>query len=280
MWETIQPYEPVIRLSDFLGVFAVMALWEVEAPRRRLAFSRFLRWSNNLGIVALNTIVLRLLFPLATVGMAVVAKQSGWGLLNIITLPDWLVVVLAVIALDFAIWLQHVLVHFVPVLWRLHRMHHAALDYDVTTGARFHPIEIAFSMGLRLMVVSSLGAPPLAVLIFEVVLNASAMFNHGNVKIPDVIDRALRLLIVTPDMHRVHHSADPIETNSNYGFCLAIWDRLFGTYRNQPKDGHEGMTIGIEQFREGQDLRLDRLLIQPFQGAASGAPYASDGPEG
>lgn len=277
MWDTVQSYEPTIRLTAFLGVFAVMALWEVAAPRRQLAFSRLLRWTNNIGIVALNTVVLRLVFPVAAIGVALAAEQSGWGLLNIVVLPEWVAVVLAVIALDFAIWLQHVLVHFVPVLWRLHRMHHADLDYDVTTGARFHPLEIIFSMGLKLMVVSSLGAPPLAVLIFEVVLNASAMFNHGNVKIPGVIDGALRLLIVTPDMHRIHHSADPVETNSNYGFCLSVWDRLFGTYRSQPKAGHEGMTIGIERFRKGQDLRLDQLLVQPFRGAASGAPYASDG---
>lgn len=276
MWDAVQAFEPVIRLSAFLGIFALMALWEVAAPRRALSFSRLLRWTNNLGIVVLNTVVLRLLFPTAAVGVALAAEHAGWGLFNIVALPYWVAMVLAVVLLDLAIYLQHVLVHFVPVLWRLHRMHHADLDYDVTTGARFHPLEIIFSMGLKLMVVSALGAPPLAVLIFEVLLNATAMFNHGNVKIPGAIDRGLRLFIVTPDMHRVHHSVNPVETNSNYGFSLSIWDRLFGTYRDQPEGGHEGMTLGFEQFREAKDLRLDKMLTQPFRGRASGAPYASD----
>lgn len=276
MWETIQSHEPAIRLSAFLGIFVIMALWEVAAPRRTLSFSRLRRWTNNLGIVALNTVVLRLLFPTAAVGMALAAQQAGWGLFNAISVPAWLAVVLCVILLDLAIYLQHVLVHFVPVLWRLHRMHHADLDYDVTTGARFHPIEIIVSMLLKLMVVSALGAPALAVLIFEVLLNATAMFNHGNVKIPVAFDRVLRLFIVTPDMHRVHHSVNPVETNSNYGFSLSLWDRLFGTYRDQPEGGHEGMTLGFEQFREPEDLRLDKMLTQPFRGTASGAPFAGD----
>ena len=267
MWAEIQEYEPIIRLSAFLGIFAVMALWEFAAPRRKRTFSRLTRWPNNLGIVAFNTVVLRVLFPTAAVGVALAAKANGWGLFNVFALPEWLAVVLAVIIMDFAIYLQHVLVHAVPALWRLHRMHHADLDYDVTTGARFHPIEIVISMGLKLMVVSALGAPALAVLIFEVVLNATAMFNHGNVRIPLGLDRVLRWILVTPDMHRVHHSVIPQETNSNFGFNLPWWDRLFGTYTAQPKDGHEGMTIGIEQFREGRDLRLDRMLIQPFLGA-------------
>lgn len=279
MWETVEAYEPMIRLSAFLGIFAIMALWEVAAPRRALSFSRLLRWTNNLGIVALNTVVARLVFPTAAVGIALAAESAGWGLFNVISMPVWLAVVLSVIILDLAIYLQHVLVHFVPILWRLHRMHHADLDYDVTTGARFHPIEIIISMGLKLMVVSAIGAPALAVLIFEVVLNGSAMFNHGNVKLPAGLDKALRLCIVTPDMHRVHHSVDPIETNSNYGFSLAIWDRLFGTYRDQPVGGHEGMTLGFEDFRDGKDLRLDQMLLQPFLGNASGAPFASDAPE-
>jgi sterol desaturase/sphingolipid hydroxylase (fatty acid hydroxylase superfamily) len=267
MWAEIQEYEPIIRLSAFLGIFTVMALWEIVTPRRKRAFSRLTRWPNNLGIVAFNTVVLRVLFPTAAIGVALAAEANGWGLFNAFALPEWLAVVLAVIIMDFAIYLQHVLVHAVPALWRLHRMHHADLDYDVTTGARFHPIEIVISMGLKLMVVSALGAPALAVLIFEVVLNATAMFNHGNVRIPLGLDRVLRWIVVTPDMHRVHHSVIPQETNSNFGFNLPWWDRLFGTYTAQPQGGHEGMTIGIEQFREGRDLRLDRMLIQPFLGA-------------
>ena len=266
MWDSIQAYEPVIRLSAFLGIFTIMALWEIAAPRRQRTFSRLTRWPNNLGIVVFNTVVLRVLFPTAAIGVALAAEANGWGLFNVFALPEWLAVALAVMIMDFAIYLQHVLVHAVPALWRLHRMHHADLDYDVTTGARFHPIEIVISMGLKLMVVSALGAPALAVLIFEVVLNATAMFNHGNVRIPAGLDHVLRWIVVTPDMHRVHHSVIPQETNSNFGFNLPWWDRLFGTYTAQPKGGHEGMTIGIEQFREGRDLRLDRMLIQPFLG--------------
>ena len=266
MWESVQANEPVIRLSAFISIFAIMTLWEAVAPRRIRAFSRLTRWPNNIGIVVFNTVVMRVLFPTAAVGMALAAEANGWGLFNTFAVPELLAVVLAVVIMDFAIYLQHVLVHAVPALWRLHRMHHADLDYDVTTGARFHPIEIVISMGLKLMVVSALGAPALAVLVFEVILNATAMFNHGNVRIPAGLDRILRLIVVTPDMHRVHHSVIPKETNSNFGFSLPWWDRLFGTYAAQPKDGHEGMTIGIEQFREGRDLRLDQMLVQPFLG--------------
>ena len=268
MWETIQAYEPVIRLSAFLGIFVVMALWETLAPRRKRLFSRLARWPHNIGIVVLNTVVLRLLFPTAAIGVALAAEANGWGLFNTFALPSLLVLVLSVVIMDFAIYLQHVLVHAVPALWRLHRMHHTDLDYDVTTGARFHPVEIVISMGLKLMVVGALGAPALAVLIFEVILNATAMFNHANVHLPEGLDRWLRLIVVTPDMHRVHHSVIPKETNSNFGFNLPWWDRLFGTYIPQPRAGHEGMTIGIEQFREGRDQRLDRMLIQPFLGGA------------
>lgn len=269
MWESIQAYEPVIRLSAFLGIFAIMALWEIVAPRRKRLFSRLARWPNNIGIVVLNTVVMRVLFPTAAVGVALSAEANGWGLFNSLSVPVGMAVVLSVVIMDFAIYLQHVLVHAVPALWRLHRMHHADLDYDVTTGARFHPIEIIISMLLKLMVVGALGAPALAVLIFEVILNATAMFNHSNVRLPEGLDRLLRLVVVTPDMHRVHHSVIPAETNSNFGFNLPWWDRLFGTYTAQPRDGHEGMTIGIEQFRAGGDLRLDRMLIQPFLSDAS-----------
>lgn len=264
MWETIQAYEPVIRLSAFLGILTVVALWEVVAPRRERLFSRLTRWPHNIGIVVFNTVIMRVLFPTAAVGAALAAETNGWGLFNTFAVPTGLAVVLSVVIMDLAIYLQHVLVHAVPALWRLHRMHHTDLDYDVTTGARFHPIEIVISMLLKLMVVGALGAPALAVLIFEVILNATAMFNHGNVRLPEGLDRLLRLIVVTPDMHRVHHSVIPEETNSNFGFNLPWWDRLFGTYTAQPQDGHEGMTIGIEQFRESRDLRLDRMLIQPF----------------
>ena len=277
MWEQFQTHETAVRLGAFFGIFTIMALWEALVPRRRRAFSRRVRWPGNIGIVVLNTIVLRILFPTAAVGMAVAAEAQGWGLFNRIAMPFWLAVVLSVVVMDLAIYLQHVLVHAVPALWRLHRMHHTDLDFDVTTGARFHPVEIIISMVLKLMVVSALGAPPLAVLIFEVILNATAMFNHANVRLPESVDRRLRLVVVTPDMHRVHHSVIPAETNSNFGFNLPWWDRLFGTYTAQPQGGHEGMTIGIGQFRQERDLRLDRMLVQPLLGDTRDYPLGHSG---
>ncbi len=259
-------HETVIRLGAFAGIFAVMALWEMLAPRRPQAIERRRRWPSNLGIVAFDTVLVRLVFPVAAVGLATVAQARGWGLFSALELPVWLTVVAAVVMLDLAIYLQHVLFHAVPVLWRLHRMHHADLEFDVTTGARFHPIEILLSMAIKLGVVAVLGTPAVAVLIFEVLLNASAMFNHGNVRLAAGLDGALRRLLVTPDMHRVHHSVLPNETNGNFGFNLSWWDRLFGTYRAEPAAGHAAMTIGIEQFRDPRDLRLDRMLLQPFRG--------------
>jgi sterol desaturase/sphingolipid hydroxylase (fatty acid hydroxylase superfamily) len=263
--EILLAHEPVIRLGAFAAIFMAMALWELAAPRRRQVIRRLRRWPGNLGIVVLNTLLVRLAFPTAAVGVALLAESRGWGLLPALNAPPWFAVAAAVILLDLAIYLQHVLFHAVPALWRLHRMHHADLEFDVTTGARFHPIEILLSMGIKLGVVAALGAPAAAVLIFEVLLNATSMFNHGNVRLPARLDRALRWLVVTPDMHRVHHSVVPRETNSNFGFNLPWWDRLFGTYRAQPQAGHEGMTIGIEQFRDPRELRLDRMLLQPFR---------------
>ncbi len=254
-----------IRLGFFAGMLALVAVWEVLAPRREPSFSRWVRWPGNLGIVVLNSVVLRIVFPVAAVGVALAASKRGWGLAHLVELPDWLIVVLAVILLDFAIYLQHVMVHAVPVLWRLHRLHHADQDYDVTTGARFHPIEIVLSMAIKFAVIVLIGAPALAVVIFEVLLNATAMFNHGNIHLPSAVDRVLRLFVVTPDMHRVHHSIVPHETNSNFGFNLPWWDRLLGTYRDQPAAGHQTMTIGIKDFRTGKDQRLDQMLIQPFR---------------
>ena len=265
MRDAVLLYEPHIRLGAFAAVFALMALWEMIEPRRRQAIGRAWRWPNNLGVVLANTLLLRLVFPTTAVGVALLAETQGWGLLNVLAVPAWAAVVGAVAVLDLAIYLQHVLFHAVPALWRLHRMHHADLEFDVTTGARFHPIEILFSMGIKLGVVAALGAPAVAVLIFEVLLNATSMFNHGNVRLPQRIDRVLRWIVVTPDMHRVHHSVVQRETNSNFGFNLPWWDRLFGTYRAQPAAGHEGMTIGIEQFRDPRELRLDRMLLQPFR---------------
>jgi sterol desaturase/sphingolipid hydroxylase (fatty acid hydroxylase superfamily) len=270
-------HEGAIRLGCFAGIFAAVALWELAAPRRRLTASKAVRWASNLGIVALNTLLLRLAFPVLAVGMAALAARQGWGALNRVALPPWLAFALAVLALDLTIYLQHVMFHAVPALWRLHRMHHTDLDFDVTTGARFHPIEIALSMGIKLGAVALLGAPPAAVLVFEVLLNGTAMFNHGNIRLPLAVERWLRLVLVTPDMHRVHHSIRPAETNSNFGFNLPWWDRLLGTYRAQPRDGHEGMTIGIEQFRDPRELWLHRLLAQPFRGGTGAYAIGSRG---
>jgi sterol desaturase/sphingolipid hydroxylase (fatty acid hydroxylase superfamily) len=221
--------------------------------------------------VVVDTLALRLLFPTAAVGLALAGEARGWGLLNNVALPSALKVLAAVVLLDLAIYLQHVLFHAVPTLWRLHRMHHADLEFDVTTGVRFHPVEIVLSMGIKLAVVAALGAPAIGVLLFEVLLNATSMFSHGNVGLPEGLDRVLRRVLVTPEMHRVHHSVVPRETNSNFGFNLSVWDRLFGTYRPQPAAGHEAMTIGIEAFRDPSELRLDRMLLQPLRGDAG--PY-------
>jgi sterol desaturase/sphingolipid hydroxylase (fatty acid hydroxylase superfamily) len=265
-------YEPFVRLAAFIGVFALMALWELLAPRRPQTIGRGVRWPNNIAIVVIDTLVVRILFPTAAVGLALVAETQGWGLFNHLGLPWWLNIPLAVIVLDLAIYAQHVLFHAVPALWRLHRMHHADLEFDVTTGVRFHPIEIVLSMAMKLGVVVALGTPAVGVLIFEVLLNATSMFNHGNVRIPARFDRLLRWVVVTPEMHRVHHSIEPTETNSNFGFNLPWWDRLFGTYRAQPSAGHEAMTIGIQQFRDPRELRVDRMLHQPFRNDVGGYP--------
>jgi sterol desaturase/sphingolipid hydroxylase (fatty acid hydroxylase superfamily) len=265
-------YEAIIRLGAFAAVFAVMAVWEFLGPRRNQAIGRGVRWPSNLGVVVVDTLLVRLLIPATAVSVALVAQSHGWGFFNVVTLPFWIAVVSAVILLDLAIYLQHVLFHAVPALWRLHRMHHADLEFDVTTGLRFHPFEILLSLMIKLAVVAAIGAPAVAVLIFEVLLNATSMFNHGNVRIPPGVDRLLRWILVTPDMHRVHHSIVARETNSNFGFNLPWWDRLLGTYRAQPAAGHDGMTIGIEQFRQPRELRLDRMLLQPFRGDAARYP--------
>jgi sterol desaturase/sphingolipid hydroxylase (fatty acid hydroxylase superfamily) len=269
--EVILNHEKTIRLGFFLGVFVLITLWEFISPKRPLSVSKGSRWLNNLGIVFLNTMLLRLLFPAAAVGMAALAARQGWGLQNYFQLPIVLATLLSVIALDFIIYLQHVLVHAVPALWRLHRVHHADLDYDVTTGARFHPLEIILSMLIKFATIVVLGPPVVAVIIFEVLLNAMAMFNHGNIHLPKSVDRLLRWMVVTPDMHRVHHSVEDDEANSNFGFNLAWWDRLFGTYRDQPRDGHQGMSIGIHKYRDPKQVnRLDGMLLIPFKGEITG----------
>ena len=259
-------YEVAIRLGFFFGIFAVVGFWELLLPRRPLTTSKAARWFSNLAITFLNPAMVHVVFPIMPVGAALLAQKSGWGVLNNMDLPYWFQVAGGVMVLDLTIYLQHVMFHTIPVFWRLHMMHHTDLDFDVTTGLRFHPIEMILSMGIKLSVVVLIGAPPLAVLLFEVLLNATSMFNHGNIRLPLRIDRKLRLLVVTPDMHRVHHSVTIRETNSNFGFNLPWWDRLLGTYRDQPAAGHDGMVIGLAQFRDARRLTLPWLLALPFIG--------------
>jgi len=271
MTEFVNQNEATIRLAFFFGILLLIGLFEVLAPRRPLTTSKVSRWFGNLGVVVISTVLVRILFPVTAVQLAFWVDQKEWGVFNVLDLPYWMVVLLSIILLDFIIYLQHVMFHAVPTLWRLHMMHHADLDYDLTTGIRFHPIEILISMVIKFGAIVVLGAPALAVVLFEIILNGMAMFNHGNFYIPLGLDRVLRWLVVTPDMHRVHHSVFPSETNSNYGFNLSWWDRIMGTYRAQPRLGHDGMTIGIEQFRSSRELWLDRMLLQPFR--ADGGSY-------
>jgi len=257
--------EAMVRVGIFALIFIVMLAWELLAPRRQLSVSKSLRWINNLGLFALNSLVLRLLFPAAAVGIALAVADRGWGLFNLLALPFWVELVAAVLLLDLAIYLQHLLMHRLPLLWRLHRVHHADLDIDLTTGSRFHTIEIIVSMLIKGVVILLLGPALIAVLVFEVLLNGMAIFNHANVSLPPAMERAVRSLLVTPDMHRVHHSVVKRETNSNYGFNLSIWDRLFGTYIDQPEKGHDKMTIGIAEFRDARQVdQLPGMLALPF----------------
>ena len=266
------PLELVARIAAAAIVFALMAVWEMLAPRRPWSVGRWARWPHNLGIVVIDALTVRILIPTAAVGAALFAAGNGWGLFHVAGLRLSLASLLGFLALDLVIYAQHVAFHKVPLLWRLHRMHHADVDIDVTTGLRFHPIEILISMLIKIGVVIALGIPPVAVFVFEAVLNATSMFNHANISMPSWLDRALRLVVVTPDMHRVHHSIAAKETDSNFGFNLPWWDRLFHTYRAAPQAGHDGMTIGLPTFREGAELRLDRLLTQPFRGGAADQP--------
>jgi sterol desaturase/sphingolipid hydroxylase (fatty acid hydroxylase superfamily) len=265
-------FEPFLRLAAFVGVFVLMAVWEVVAPRRKPQFWRRSRWPHNLALLAIDLAVIRVLVPGAAIAVAMAGEINGWGLFNVVQPPTWLGIPLAVAFLDLAIYFQHVAFHAVPTLWRLHRVHHTDLDFDVTTGTRFHPVEILVSTGIKCAAVAAMGAPVVAVLAFEILLNASSMFNHGNVRIAPGIERPLRWLVVTPDMHRVHHSAVFNETSSNFGFTLPWWDRLLGTYRAQPASGHECMTIGVDAFRSAEDLRIDRLLVQPIRDNPGGYP--------
>jgi sterol desaturase/sphingolipid hydroxylase (fatty acid hydroxylase superfamily) len=255
----------LVRLCFFLGVFALIAFWELMAPRRPLATNKNQRWLANIIIAALNTGLMQAIFPVLPVGLAVIAWAKWWGLFNSLELAYWMKCLLSFLILDLVIYLQHVLFHYLPILWRLHRMHHTDLDIDVTTGNRFHPLEIILSTCIKLAVVALIGAPAFAVILFEIILNAASQFNHGNILLPQKMDSFFRFLIVTPDMHRVHHSVIPSETNSNFGFAIPWWDRLFGTYRAQPQAGFDNMSIGLKQYRNPDKLKLWHLLLNPFK---------------
>ncbi len=255
------------RVGFFVGILLIMAALEHLLPRRDRLISRTVRWINNLGLVVLNSLLMRLIIPVPLIWFADYATNNQWGILNILEIPYWISFVIALVIMDMTIYFQHRLFHIVPIFWRLHRLHHADMDYDVTTGLRFHPIEILLSMGIKFALVAILGAPGLAVLVFEIGLNGMAIFNHANVRLAKPLDRFLRLFVITPDVHRVHHSHTPREFNSNFGFNLSIWDRVFGTYRAQPEEGHQGMTIGLKQFRNPKEQQLHHMLSQPFRKA-------------
>lgn len=257
--------EPLLRAGIFLGVFLVLALAELASPFRTSPDGKARRWPGNLGLFVAGILLGRVALPAGAVGFAAYIEMQGFGLLNLGLLPFWLAVPVAVVLLDLAIYAQHVVFHHVPVLWRLHRVHHADTELDVTTGIRFHPLEIGLSILIKLAVIALLGAPAIAVLIFEVLLNAGAMFSHANLKLPESVERQLSWLIVTPGMHRVHHSAVRIDTDSNYGFNLAIWDRIFRTFRPEPVPGAENVVLGLAEWREPGEQRLDRLITQPFR---------------
>jgi len=262
--------EPFIRLGAFFGIFIAVAIWETLSPRRRLTTSKILRWVSNISITLIGTAIVRGLYPVLAVTFA--ANGTTLGILNQAPLPYVLKVIFGILALDLVIYGQHIMFHSLPLLWRLHMMHHADLDIDVTTGLRFHPIEVVLSMGIKIGAVIIIGPPALAVILFEIFLNGTSMFNHGNIRIPLDLDRVLRFMVVTPDMHRVHHSVIIKETNSNFGFNFPLWDRFFGTYKAQPAAGHENMTIGLSQFRDQKRLTLQSLLLLPFVGKPGAYP--------
>ncbi|MEA2114977.1 MAG: sterol desaturase family protein [Thermodesulfobacteriota bacterium] len=271
--------ENLYRIGAAIIVLLIMAGWETVAPKRKLTTGKTRRWTTNLTIIGLDNLLVIFLIPVTVIQVSLAAQASKWGLFNQLDLPPVLTVLLSVLVLDLVIYLQHLMFHAVPLFWRLHMVHHADLDIDVTTGLRFHPVEIILSVFIKIATVAALGPPILAVLIFEILLNATAMFNHGNVALPTNIDRWLRLMVVTPDMHRVHHSVIIRETNSNFGFNFPWWDRLFGTYRPQPVQGHQKMTIGLSQYRNAADLGLGKVLLLPVTGNPGSYSLSNQGRE-
>lgn len=263
--------EPLIRFGAFVAIFAAMAAFELWAPRlerpEMAGALRSRRWLVNVSMVVISSVCLRIIFPAAAVGTAIYAQSQGWGLFPAIGMPVVVAGILAFIVLDFAVWLEHLVSHKWPLLWRIHRMHHSDQGFDLTTALRFHPLEIVLSMVWKAAVIIVLGPPVVAVLVFEIVLNGMAMFNHANARLPLGLDRVLRALVVTPDMHRVHHSVVRRETDSNYGFNLSVWDRLFGTYTDQPEAGHDGMRLGLTDYDGPQTANLGWALVLPFRRA-------------
>ena len=257
--------DTLIRLGVFVGMLILMMLWEATAPRRQLRYSRWQRWPINIGLSAITAVLLRFSIGGIAYFSAILASEMEFGLLNVLVLPEWLSLVVALILFDLAVFGQHLAMHRWPLLWRLHKVHHTDLDFDVTTAVRFHPVEIILSLVYKVIIISLLGAPALAVLIFELILSTSALFNHGNIMIPVHWDKRLRWLLVTPDMHRIHHSTTQTETDSNFGFSISIWDRLFGTYTDEPALGQKGMKIGLSQFRYSPAVTLKKLLLMPFK---------------
>jgi sterol desaturase/sphingolipid hydroxylase (fatty acid hydroxylase superfamily) len=260
--------DPAIRVSAVILAFAILALLELALPRRARQVSRARRWPHNLALFLVDVGVVRILAPGAAIAVAIAGESRGWGLLNVVSVPGWLGAGAAILLLDLVIYFQHVVFHAVPALWRLHRVHHADVEFDLTTGTRFHPIEILISTGIKCAAVAAIGAPAVAVLVFEILLNVIAMFNHANIRIVSGLDRWLRYVVVTPDMHRVHHSMNYNESSSNFGFNSPWWDRLFGTYRDQPAAGHHDMVIGVDAFRSPDELRIESLLSQPWRDTA------------
>lgn len=264
---TIIENESIIRMSIFFGVLVIMGIWEIMSPRKVPTVSKVYRWINNLGLVFFNGFIVRLVFPVIATGMAVIAQQNDWGVFNNIEISPFIGGAIFIVLMDLIIYFQHIMTHAVPLFWRLHRVHHADLDYDTTTGARFHTIEILFSMCIKLVAIILLGPSVISVILFEIILNATAMFNHGNIRLPKSADKILRLFIVTPDMHRIHHSIEEDEANSNFGFNLSIWDRIFGTYRENARAGQENMVIGIKSIRDPkQTNKIIGMLLIPFRG--------------
>ncbi len=264
MKEFFFQYESYIRLSSFIGLYALLTLWEISSPKRKLEHARRLRWVSNFGLIIISSILIRFIFPTAAVGISLLVEQNHWGLLYYFELPYIIHFIAAFVLMDLSLYFQHVMFHALPLFWRFHRVHHTDLDFDITTGLRFHPFEMVISILIKFMTITALGVPVLAVVIFEIILNAASMFSHSNIKIHSAIEQMTRWFIVTPDMHRIHHSVSENETNSNFGFFISVWDRLFGTYTKEPKEGHTGMQIGLNNFREPkwQDIRW--LIYLPF----------------